>query len=228
MRPIWIAVLVVILTVAFAAPASAEVDCDLKPNHPVCANDDPGDEPVLVNVAMTGALATTCEKDGDGIAGTMVMERDADGLSPAAPTELVLYDLDIPDVDASRLYPEAETSTGFSGCHGEQLDGTVSPYGGLFITLDDSGAVTDVLWHFDYYIEEMARNKRTVLTLMEHFTLSGHDLSWDAETSTASGSFNVLYHLEDRANHVSVGYESVEGSPVYLEFTLTMESHVGG
>ena len=226
MRRLWIALLVVVLTVAFAAPASAKVDCDLKPDHPVCAGKDPGDDPVLVNVAMSGALATTCD-DGDGIAGTMVMERDADGLSAAAPTELVLFDLDIQGVDTSRRYPDQVTSSGFSGCHGEQLNGTSSPYGGLFISLDDSGAVTDVLWHFDYYLETITRGNRDLMAVMEHFTLSGHDLTWDAETSTASGWFNVLYHLEDRINKESVGYATVDGSPVYLEFTLTMEPHVG-
>jgi hypothetical protein len=217
----------VVLTVAFAAPASAKVDCDLKPEHPVCAGEDPGDDPILVDVAMTGALATTCN-DGDKIAGTMVMQRDADGLSPAAPTKLVLLYLDIPGVDASRQHPDPVIASGFSNCHGEQLDGTASPYGGLFITLDNSGAVTDVLWHFDYYLETVTRGNREVMSLMEHFTLSGHGLTWNADTSTASGSFNVLYHLEDRENHVSVGYEEVEGSPVYLEFTLTMEPHSGG
>lgn len=159
MRRIWITLLVMVLTVALAAPASAKVDCDLKPDHPTCASDDPGEDPVLVDVAMTGALATTCD-DGDGMAGTMVMQRDGDGLSPTAPTELVIFDLDIRGVDASRQYPDPVIASGFSGCHGEQLDGTVSPYGGLFITLDDSGAVTDVLWHFDYYLETMTRGKR--------------------------------------------------------------------
>ena len=226
MRRIWIALLVVVLTVAFAAPASAKVDCDLKPDHPVCAGEDPSDDAVLVDVAMTGDLATTCD-DGDAIAETMVMQRDADGLSPTAPTELAIFELDIQAVDTSRQYPQPVIASGFSGCHGEQLDGTDSPYGGLFITLDDSGAVTDVLWHFDYYLETMTRGKREVMALMEHFTLSGHDLVWDAGTSTASGWFNVLYHLEDVANHVSVGYEPVDGSPVYLEFTLTMEPHSG-
>ena len=155
------------------------------------------------------------------------MQRDADGLSPVPPTELVLLDLDIPGVDTSRQYPEPVIASGFSGCHGEMLDGTASRFGGLFISLDDAGAVTDVLWHFDYYVEETSRKKRAKLTLMEHFTLSGHDLTWDAGTSTASGWFNVLYHLEDRINRESVGYEPVAGSPVYLEFTITMEPHVG-
>jgi hypothetical protein len=232
MRRTWITLLAAALVLLLATPATAgkpscnPEDPNYTPDHPTCASEDPGDDPVLVDVAMTGALATTCD-DGDGIAGTMVMQREADGLSPTAPTELAIFELDIQGVDTSRQYPQPVVASGFSGCHGEQLDGNDSPYGGLFITLDDSGAVTDVLWHFDYYLETMTRGKREVMALMEHFTLSGHDLTWDAGTSIASGWFNVLYHLEDVANHVSVGYEPVDGSPVYLVFTLTMEPHSG-
>jgi hypothetical protein len=187
----------------------------------------PNDPPVLMDVTMSGALATTCE-DGDGIDGVMVLARDDDGLTPAGgPVELALLEFDIPGVDTSRLYPEPTVSTGFTGCRGEQLDGSASPYGGLFITLDDTGAVTDLFWHFDYYLETTPRGKsgKTMVSLMEHFTLSGHELTWDAETSTASGWVNVLYHLEDSVNRVSVGYEPVAGSPVFLEFTLTMTPH---
>lgn len=236
MRRIWITLLTMALALAVAAPAGAGKpncnpdDPNYTPDHPTCASEDPGDDPVLVDVAMTGALATTCN-DGDEIAGTTVMKRDADGLSPAAPTELVLFDLDIQGGDTSRQYPNPVTASGFSGCHGEQLDEelgrTVSPYGGLFITLDDNGAVTDLLWHFDYYLKTITRGQRDLMAVMEHFTLSGHNLTWDAESSTVSGSFDVLYHLEDRENHVSIGYEPRVIPPVYLEFTLTMEPHGG-
>ena len=204
----------------------------------------PGDSPVLMDVTMSGALATTCE-DGDGIAGVMVLARDDDGLTPAGgPVELFLLDFDIPDVDSTRRYDAGgtllgeydpddgtfipyEEKTGFTECRGEQLDGSVSPYGGFFITLDDAGAVTDLLWHFDYYLETTPRGRsgKTMVSVMEHFTLSGHDLTWDAETSTASGWVNVLYHLEDSVYGASVGYEPVAGSPVFLEFTLTMTPH---
>jgi hypothetical protein len=203
----------------------------------------PSDPPVLMDVTMSGALSTTCE-DGDGIDGVMVLARDNDGLTPAGgPVEFALLEFDIPGVDSTRRYDADgnllgeydadgnfiadEPSTGFTGCRGEQLDGSASPYGGLFITLDDTGAVTDLFWHFDYYLETTPRGKsgKMMVSLMEHFTLSGHELMWDAETSTASGWVNVLYHLEDSANQVSVGYEPVDGSPVFLEFTLTMTPH---
>lgn len=202
----------VLATTALIMTTAVPVAAKGKPPKP---SDPP---PVLTAVTMTGALTTECN-DGNGIDGAMVMERNDHGLAPA---NLARLALDIPDVDSSRLYPQAVTASGLTGCHGEQLDGTTSPYGGLFITLDDTGAVTDLLWQFDYYLETTTRGKRTVMSLMEHFTLSGHDLIWDAEISTVSGWFNVLYHLEDRANHVSVGYEPVDGSPVFLEFTLMM------
>ena len=88
--------------------------------------------------------------------------------------------------------------------------------GYLVITLDDAGAVTDLRWDFDYYLLYTTRGKRSLLSVMEHFTLSGHDLAWDAETSTVSGSFDVLYHLEDRTTKTSVGYEPVADSPRFL------------
>jgi len=197
------------LTLAGAVPAGAR-------GRPVAVD--------LVDVTMTGALASTCHDgpgDETGIDGVMVMQRDADGLAPANLGRLAL---DIPGVDSSRLYPEPVAASGFFGCHGEQLDGTASPYGGLFITLDDTGAVTDLLWHFDYYIETQVRGKRTVMSVMEHFTLSGHNLSWDADRSVVSGNFNVLYHLEDTVQHVSIDY--VPRGEVYLEFSLTIAPHV--
>jgi hypothetical protein len=173
--------------------------------------DKPSTEPELIEVTMTGDLATTADCGG----GTMVMERFGTELFPVGPTRL---DLDIAGVDSSRRYPTPTTSTGFTGCHGEQLDGTESPYGGLGITVDEYGAVTDLLWHFDYYLE-YTEGRKPRLAVMEHFTLSGHGLSWDADTSTVSGSFNVLYHLEDRNTGVSIGYEPV-GPPVSLSFTF--------
>jgi hypothetical protein len=199
------------LVLAMTAPVAAKG----KPQKPT-------DPPELVEVTMTGDLATTC--------GPMVMERSGTELFGVGPT---LLDLAITGVDSSRYgayddpdwsytYPTKAPSTGFSGCHGEQLDGTESPYGGLGITVDETGAVTDLLWHFDYYLA-FSDGKRPRLEVMEHFTLSGHDLSWDAATSTVSGSFDVLYHLEDRPNRVSIGYVS-RGS-VDLSFTFTMTPH---
>ena len=202
-----------VLVVAWAGPAAAK-----KPAPP------PEPETQLVDVTMTRVgsegLDTTigCD-DGDGVDGSLRMELRSDGLYPAVEGVVGLF---VDEVDTDRLFPEpTDGSVGFTGCHGESIDGTSSPYGGMGITIDDAGAVTDLLWHFDYYLDYTTKGKRTLLSVMEHFTLSGHDLAWDAETSTVSGWFNVLYHLEDRTTNTSVGYEPVAGSPRFLEFTVT-------
>ncbi|MFH1331363.1 MAG: hypothetical protein ABIJ48_12020 [Actinomycetota bacterium] len=187
----------------------------------------PIDPPVLVDVTMTLAgaegMTTDCD-DRDGIDGSMVMERTADGT--LFPVFSPILGLNLEEVDSSRLYPEAVSSIGFTGCHGGNLDGTEPKYGGLAITVDATGAVTSVLWHFDYYVLETVVRKRTVVQVLEHFTLSGQDLQWDAATSTASGWFQVAYHLEDKTTGESVDYVPVAGSPRYLSFTFTMEPHV--
>ncbi len=65
---------------------------------------------------------------------------------------------------------------------------------------------------------------------MEHFTFSGHELDWDATTSTVSGWFDVPYHREvppklviDDEPVLSIDYEPVEGSPVFLEFAFRID-----
>ena len=130
--------------------------------------------------------------------------------------------LSIQGIDTSRRYPTVTPGDGFDGCHGGDLDGNDVPYGGFGIALNDLGEPTDVFWHFDYYLETaQLGKKRTQVVVMEHFTLSGHDLAFDPATSTVSGTFNVLYHLEGGGE--SVGYEPVAGSPVELSFTFEMQ-----
>jgi hypothetical protein len=225
------AVLAVPLWIAGSAVGGVDCDNPKFAENPQCTTTtvpettttttaSPEPEPQFVDVTMTrvGAegLDTTIDcDDGDGVAGSLRMELRADGLyGDAVVPALGLF---VAEVDADRLFPEPTSDVvGFEGCH----SGDAS-YGGLVITLDDAGAVTDLLWHFDYYLDYTTRGKRSLLSVMEHFTLSGHDLAWDAETSTVSGSFDVLYHLEDRTTNTSVGYEPVAGSPRFLEFTVT-------
>ncbi len=95
---------------------------------------------------MTGTLASTCT-DGDDNPDAITMERSGTELFPADGERL---HLEIQGVDSSRLFPSKIESNGFTGCRGEQLDGSWSPYGGLGITVDGNGAVTGLLWHFDY------------------------------------------------------------------------------
>ena len=99
--------------------------------------------------------------------------------------DLGLLSLDIPDVDSTRRFDAEgnllchydtdgtfipdDPSTGFTGCHGEKVDGSASPYGGLVITVDDTGAVIDLLWHFDDYLETTGRGKcgKPMVSVME-------------------------------------------------------------
>jgi hypothetical protein len=179
--------------------------------------------PELVEVTMTLidglGISTDCD-DGDGHPGVIVMERSGNELFPVNDDRIGLY---VDGVDTSRTYPTPTTNTGFADCYGGDIDGNPIDYGGFGITLNDAGEPTDVFWHFDYYLEtEQLNKKRTRLVVMEHFTLSGHDLLFDANTSTVMGTFNVLYHLEEFGG-VSIGYEPVAGSPVELSFTFVME-----
>lgn len=63
MRRIWIMLVVVALGVAIAAPATAKVDCDLRPDHPACQEEEPGDE-----LPMGGTMCDPAEypKNPDG------------------------------------------------------------------------------------------------------------------------------------------------------------------
>jgi hypothetical protein len=200
------------LLFAVAAPVGAK-----KPDKP----GPPASELVEVTLGLVGGqgLVSDCD-DGDGVPGSIVMEKSGDELIPAFEDRLGLY---IDGVDTSRRYPTPTASTGFSGCRGGDINGAPVEYGGLGVTLGANGAPTDILWHFDYYLEtEQINQKRTRLTVMEHFTLSGHDLTFDESTSTVSGWFNIKYHLEEWGGE-SIGYIPVEGSPVFLSFTFEMQ-----
>ncbi len=203
------------LVIAMAVPVGAK-----KPDRPG-GGGPPAAELVEVTMGLVGGtgLATDCD-DGDGLAGVMLMERSGNELIPAFEDRLGLF---VDGIDTSRRYPSPTPGDGFSGCKGGAIDGSPVAYGGLMVTLGDNGAPTDILWHFDYYLETERVNKnRFRLMVMEHFTLSGHDLTFDEATSTVSGWFNVLYHLEEWGGE-SIGYEPVGGSPVYLSFTFEMQ-----
>lgn len=177
-------------------------------------------------MALVGSegLTTECQADG-----TLTMNRDPEGLTASDPEPLLGLHLD--GVAWERRYPEPATGIGLTGCHGGSIiDGSNVDYGGIGVILDETGAVTDLLWHFDYYLDETVvtlRNgrARTTLNVMEHLTLSGHDLEWDAATSTVSGWFDLLYHLEDGTTGESIGYEPFfpDQLPRYLSFTFVVQ-----
>lgn len=80
---------------------------------------------------------------------------------------------------------------------------------GEFQAVDQGGAVTDLLWHFDYYVDgKLSRNgKHYSETVRENFRLGGHDLSWNPQTSTVSASFNLKHFLNDEEIGQYIGYK---------------------
>ncbi len=240
-----VVVLVLPMWVATAAGA-AKPDCEDEPAHPSCKGDDPdpGDELVDVTMTLVSAdgegLTTNCV-DGDGNTRSIEMIKSGTNrganLSPAGEPVLGIY----MDVEWWRVYEDPDFGFGgegarFAGCHRMTLDpNQESIYGGLMISLDDSGAVTDLLWHFDYYYKwSTRRNGRPYLAVFEHFTLSGDEttFTWVDDTpniegdtyGTLTGSFGMSHHLEDFDNKKeSIGYEPFPGSPRELSFTFVIE-----
>lgn len=212
MRRFWIALTVVAVVMAMALPVTAK---------------KPTVETVKVTLALVGeaGLTTNCN-DGDGDNGYLLMTRDRAGLV-GGPSDVVLG-LFMNDAEWNRRYPEG-SGTGFAGCHGETVDESPvspSPFGGLGMNIDRNGAVTDILWHFDYYLDgtEIQLNPvktRFVWTVREYFTLTGNDLEWDESTSTVSGWFYLRHSLYD--TDTEIGYEPFPGSPEWMQFTVIIE-----
>ena len=189
----------------------------------------------LVDVTMTlvGAegLTTDCD-DADEIDGSLLMQRTRSGLSSVESVAPILG-LFMAEVAWERSNP-GSSGTGFAGCHGGDVEESPGTWdGALWIDIDRQGAVTDLLWHFDYYVDGTTKflPKKTLYseTLRENFTLSGHDLAWDAANSTVSGTFTVSHFLVDRETGEEILYV-----PFYapfpetsreLAFTLTFEPH---
>jgi len=218
MRRVWIALTVVAMVLAMTVPATAK---------------KPTTETVKVTMTLVDGegLATNCG-DGDGY---LLMTRDRAGLV-GGPSEVVLG-LIMADVEWSRAYP-ASSGSGVSGCHGDTVNGSPvgnTLYGGLGMNIDRSGAVTDVLWHFDYYLDgdttyRTLPNGKVIVgafewTVREYFTLSGSDLEWDDDTSTVSGYFNLSHSLYDSDDEF--GYIPFEGSPHWMQFAVTIDPYDG-
>lgn len=171
-------------------------------------------------------LSTECD-DGDGDNGYLFMTRDREGLV-GGPSEAVL-NLVTNGVTWDRTYPAMTPVTGLDDCHGDTVAGSVmenTTYGGLGINIDRNGAVTDVLWHFDYYLDgEIVqlnpRKTQFVWTVREYFTLTGNDLNWDPETNTVSGDFYLMHSLYDA--ETEIGYESFPGSRQPMAFQIIIE-----
>jgi hypothetical protein len=179
---------------------------------------------VTMNVVGTEGLATSCD-DADGISGSLRMQRDANSITSVEGVAPIL-ELHMGEIEWSRDYPDEASGTGFAECHGGTVAGSPGEWEGLLmIGLDSAGEPDSITWHFDYYVESttVERGKKTQerATIREHFTLSG-PLTWDADTSTASGTLQIAYYFNDYEND-PVLYEPFDGNPRPMSFTMTIE-----
>jgi len=193
----------------------------------------PTTETVRVTMTLVDGQGLATDSDCTGGDGPLLMTRDRQGLV-GGPGDVLLR-LVMNDVVWKRQYPELlGPITGFAGCHGDTVEG--SPivndiYGGLGINIDRSGAVTDVLWHFDYYLDGATTSKTLpngkvlegafVWTVREYFTLTGNDLDWNPNTDTVSGDFYLQHSLYDADNEF--GYEPFHEFPHEMAFKLEIE-----
>jgi hypothetical protein len=181
-------------------------------------------EEALFDVTMTlvgsEGLSTECD-DGDGVAGAVVMTRESGGFVGGES-----FGIYIDGVSWERRFPPSSGQS-LAGCHGGNVDGTNAEYGGFSMNVDDAGAVTDIRWFFDYYVEQAptGKGRRMKTMIFEHFALSGQDLDWDPTTSTVSGQFNLMHHYWNRYTGEEVDYEPFPGSPRWMEFTVIWVPH---
>ena len=173
-------------------------------------------------------------------------------------TDVPLFDVRLPGLEWHRYYPyypDAESALdddfdpnsqysptagiGLTGCHGGGIDVFVDTDGfsvkdyPRFLMLTVRDGSVDFRWEADYYLENLetaSKNPRkpTVsLTAMEGFSYSG-SLEWAGvwdKTAKSSG----LVTGEINVSHFSPGvYEPFTGSPVYVEFTMTICPHGSG
>ena len=193
--------------------------------------------PELVNVTMKLAPGSTQGLTTDvACGGPIIMVRNQDGLGEGDEEPILGVHMD--DVTWSRWYPdfvESDEDGGLYGCHGGMLNETTEMNTYMQISMDrKTGAVTDLVWHFDRYYDDEARvsfpngkKTRDNGIVLENFSLIGRGLQnsfecgADAAESTVCGWFELSYYLRDDTG-VHVGIEP-ENSRQWFEFTLKTE-----
>jgi hypothetical protein len=147
-------------------------------------------------------------------------------------------------------YPQDAPFTGrLEGCHGGGIDVyvpkvpnenepfTTRRHDGPF-TLTIGNGTVDLTWHSDFYAEWLVtaprkphQEPKKVLVDIEDFSYVDNHLAWTSDdgsgvvwdnqtgetTGTVSGSINVTHFWR-----ASAGYWGFEGSPVEVEFTMTI------
>ena len=152
---------------------------------------------------------------------------------------------EVPDPFDPNTYPleplgEGDRLAGdnLTGCHGagiqvlvsQAIDGTkevisVADYPRFLMLTVGDGSV-DFRWEADYYLanlETASKNPRkpTVSSAMEGFSYTGSNLVWDETSGLVTGWIDV--------SHFSPGvYEPFPGSPVDVEFMMTICPHGSG
>ena len=180
----------------------------------------PAPELVEVTMELVGSQGLATDP---GCGGPLIMVPNQDGLRHGDEDPILGVHMD--DVEWSRWYPQPDSGTGFSECHGGLLEGSMEMDTYMQISMDrKTGAVTDLVWHFDrYYIDgvpmELPNGKtRDNGMILENFSLIGHDLGWDDESKTVSGEFELKYYLRDDTG-TYVGSEPVNALQEF-EFTI--------
>lgn len=234
MRRVWIALLVVALTVALATPATAKIDCDLKPDHPTCQSS--GEDSAYYTLQISGEeLSTTCETGVIVRRNGIHFEWSYDSGDEILPDDIAL------NLAAEGLawYGEPVVGCRRAGLVETYfLDGTVetSPPPGYFrITLEDDGTVA-MLWIFDIYerhneIQQNKKRTRMEITERTDFRMGGPYVDeeftkgeWATGgdgtiTGTVTGTFNFV-RFERGGDPLFT--DLTNGSHEFgIEFTLT-------
>lgn len=234
MRRISIVLIAVALGVAIATPATAAVDCDLKPDHPKCQAD--GEDSSYYELEIVGGeLSTTC--DGDVIVkrNGIHFEWSYDAGDEILPDDIALNQA------AEGLAWDGEPVVGCRSAGLVEtyfLDGAVetSPPPGYFrITLEDDHTVA-MLWIFDIYerhdeIQQNKKRTRMEITERTDFRMGGPYVDeeftqgeWATGgdgtiTGTVTGTFNFVRFERDGDPLFT---DLTNGSHEFgIEFTLT-------
>lgn len=160
MRRLGIALVTLTVVLVIATPATAKVDCDLRPDHPTCqaGEEDPGYYNLEI---VSDELSTTCDTDVIVRRNGIHFEWYYDPDDEVLPDDIAL-NLAAPDLAWDGESVTGCRSAGLVETH--FLDGTMetSPPPGYFrITLEDDGTIA-MLWIFDIYerYDEVQQNKK--------------------------------------------------------------------
>ena len=179
-----------------------------------------GKKPASGVVEVTMALSPGSSQGLTTECGPLLLVENRDGLGEGEQAPAIgVY---MADVAWSRQYTSATQGEGLAGCHDSTHPESPLDWPSyLQISMDRNGAVTDIVWNFSHYVDEIVSvhprtgRERVVGTIHENFRLSGHDLLWDDKTSTVRGDFHLSYYPSEDST-----FQEFDGSPQWFEFTV--------